>query len=417
MNDDAERNLISRLIYHKELPQIVAAGINLRHFHDQEQSVVWDWIVAHWEKYGSVPDRETLRAQFGPYKLSKVPEALEYYIEQVRDSHRKEEALLMMGEAADFINKGEVQRALSTLADSIFVVEQETSVTDDTEVLESWEERLAYYGDTSAQRGDLLGISTGFSTFDQITAGFQPEHFVVLIGPAKAGKSSILLRSVKAAVDVGKRVLFIGFEMSNREQGARWDGLASGVNYTHLLHGNMTPREKAVVETAGRAGAKKEGSVVFVHDVTSATLTGLLAKVHQYKPDILFVDGLYMMDSEIEGVESMDTRSLTKISRGLKRIAQIQKIPVVATTQALDHKWKVREGLTSSAAGYSSAFAQDCDFMLGIEPVNEEQVAVMRLLIGRSSMKSVILVDFDWEHGRIEEKTEFRWSETEYDDG
>lgn len=397
-----EHDLISKTIYQGALPAVLEAGISGAHFHDDEHGRVWDWMSGHWEKYAKTPGRETLRAQYPNYILVKVPEPLEYYLDQLLKGHKRFETFDLLATAAEMAQEEDIDGALATIGERIIELEQSTSVSDDENLTKSGEQRLTFYRSIQEKGGALVGISTGFQTFDQVTGGLQAEQFTVLIGPQKAGKSSIMLRMAVAAQDSAKNVLFFGFEMTNREQGARYDGLRAGFNYNKMLHNKMTAADWKKLDKAIRAQEQKT-DMIFVHDATT-TLSGLAAKVHQYKPDIVFVDGVYMMDSEIPGVEAMDTRSLTKISRGLKRLAQSRKIPVVASTQALDWKWNPKQGLTTKAAGYTQAFGQDCDYMFGVEPADDENIAKLRLITGRSAVKRLIMIDFDWANGTIEER-------------
>lgn len=404
---DSERLIISRILYYpEEFVELAAAGVGRNHFHDEEHGAVWDWLSGFYEKYGKVPGREALRMAFPTYRLHKVPEPLDHYIDLLNSEHRRYMTLSMVSEANLRIADGDIEGVRTHLSQNLLWLEQDTYITNDEDLNKTWADRLAEYQAIVEQGTELRGMPTGFPTFDLITGGFQPEQFVVLIGPAKAGKSAILLRSAWAANQAGYKVLFIGFEMSNVEQAARFDGMRGGFNYNILLHGRMGRKEKMALEAAGKE-YEHLAPMVFIHDMSRATtLTAVAAKIAEHKPDLVMIDGVYMMDSEIEGVDPMDTRSLTRISRGLKRMAQVRKIPIVVSTQALDHKWNRKEGLTSRSAGYTSAFSQDCDFMFGIEAPEEEgdTAAKMRLILGRTAPRKVIMVEFDWENGRIEEQ-------------
>lgn len=412
---NAEHLLISRILYYPdEFGAVVEAGVTSNHFHDEEYGTVWDWVTEFYETHGKVPGREAVRMQFPEWAPAKVPEPLDYYVDQINRSHRRYETNTMLAEANELAAEEKVDQARGLLSQRLMWLEQDTYRTSDEDLNVTWKERLEFYQSLVDLGGELLGIPTGFPTFDLITGGFQPEQFIVLIGPEKAGKSTIMLRSAFAATRSGKRVLFIGFEMTNREQGARYDGMVAGFDYSRLLNGKMTARDKAALEHSWTERQEDGwGEMIFVHDMTSATtLAAVSSKIQQYKPDVVFIDGVYMMDSELDGVDPMDTRALTKLSRGLKRMAQVRKIPIVVSTQALNWKFNKKEGLTTKAAGYTSAFGQDCDFMFGIEPPDEEDsVAKMRLLAGRTAPRKLIFVEFDWEHGRVEEQQLGMWDE------
>jgi energy-coupling factor transporter ATP-binding protein EcfA2 len=414
---DAEHLMISRVVYYpEEFGAITEAGITKNHFHDEEYGTVWDWLIQFWENHGKVPGRDALRMQFPNFTLAKVPEPLDFYIDRVNTQHRRYETNSMVKESLELLAEEKVDETRSLLSQRLMWLEHDTYRTTDVDLNISWKDRLVEYQVLVDMDGELLGIPTGFPTFDLITGGFQEEQFVVLIGPQKAGKSTILLRCARAANLAGRRVLFIGFEMTNREQGARYDGMVAGFDYTDLLYGRMNPKQRALLEKSWEA---QEGlpEMHFVHDMSSATtLASVSAKIQQYRPDIVFIDGVYMMDSEIPDADPMDTRALTRLSRGLKRMAQVRKLPIVVSTQALDWKWSKKEGLTAKAAGYTSAFGQDCDYMFGIEPPDEEDsVAKMRLIAGRTAPRKLILVEFDWPHGRVEEQT--MWNGEDEEEG
>lgn len=415
----AEHYMVSRVIYRPaEFPEVVAAGISANHFHDEEHGAIWDWILKHWERHGQVPGREALLLENPRYTLAKVPEPLSYYIDLLNRAHARNEVHSMLLDATKLAGEEDIAGTRKLLADRLMWLEQDTYVTSDENLNDTWAERIEEYQRIADLGDQLIGIPTGFKTFDLITGGFQPEQFVVLIGPQKAGKSSVMLRSAWAANQAGKKVLFIGFEMTNREQAARFDGMRGGFNYMKLLLGKMGPRERAALEEAGKE-YQNLPEMLFVHDLSAATtLTSISAKIQEHKPDIVFVDGVYMMDSEVEGAESMDTRALTKISRGLKRMAQVRKIPIIISTQALDWKWNAKKGLTAGATGYTSAFGQDCDFMFGVEPPEDEDdnIAKMRLIIGRTAPKKMIYIEFDWDRGSIEERESWTDDLDDYDD-
>lgn len=49
--------------------------------------------------------------------------------------------------------------------------------------------------------------------------------------------------------------------------------------------------------------------------------------------------------------------------------------------------------------------------MFGVEPPTEEERAKMRLITGRTASKRLIILDFDWPNGRIEESEQQDWDE------
>ena len=57
------------------------------------------------------------------------------------------------------------------------------------------------------------------------------------------------------------------------------------------------------------------------------TVSGMQAKIMEYQPDVVFIDGAYLMQSELPKVEQGSAQALTEIARGLKKLAQSQRHP------------------------------------------------------------------------------------------
>jgi hypothetical protein len=145
-----------------------------------------------------------------------------------------------------------------------------------------------------------------------------------------------------------------------------------------------------------------DGFFQSVYDRSSlTTLSGLQAKISEYQPAAVFVDGVYMMEDE-NGEPPGSPRALTNITRGLKRLAQNRKIPIVISTQALAQK--SRGGVNMHSAGYTSSFAQDSDVILIVESCPEPNKDISKFFADkvRSGPKTETYVRIGWDRGCIE---------------
>jgi RecA-family ATPase len=124
----------------------------------------------------------------------------------------------------------------------------------------------------------------------------------------------------------------------------------------------------------------------------------LVAKAEQLKPDILFVDGVYLMLDQVTG-DANTPQALTNITRGLKRVAQSLNIPVIITTQTL--LWKMKGGKVSAdSIGYSSSFFQDSDVILGLEPIEEDdEIRLLKIVQSRNCPPSETAITWKWDTG------------------
>jgi replicative DNA helicase len=142
----------------------------------------------------------------------------------------------------------------------------------------------------------------------------------------------------------------------------------------------------------------------YLTDTPSAsTVSGLAAKIEKLQPDVVFVDGVYLMIDEISG-EMNNSKALTNITRSLKRLALKTKKPIIITTQVLE--WKMKKNrVSASSIGYSSSFFQDADVILALERQDEEDDSsrVLRIEASRNCPQAETELLWDWENGKFEE--------------
>jgi replicative DNA helicase len=307
--------------------------------------------------------------------------------------------------AINSLNNDDVSAAVAALSSGLQKAAVETARLRDIDIIQNWETRLTRYEEMRNTPNALRGIPTGFHGLDKITHGLRPQQFIVFAGEPKRGKSLFALILANSAHIHGKRPLFVSFEMSIEEQEARYDSLISRVPYTRILSGDLDVKDMGRIRKA-LSLRKNMQPFVFSEDTSSlTTVSALTSKVREYSPDVLFVDGVYLMDDE-EGEPKGSPQALTNITRALKRMAQQFDIPVVATTQVLSWKLQNRKtrAVTADAIGYTSSFAQDADLILGVErnPDLDNQ-AIIRVVLARTAPTGEVHVKWDWSTMEFEE--------------
>jgi len=265
-------------------------------------------------------------------------------------------------------------------------------------------ERYDEYMSIKTRPNGLLGLSTSFKTIDDITSGVMKQQLWTIAAPPKTGKSVLAMQMAIKAQDENQRVMFQSFEMTAREMKTRYDAMRSHISHKRLITSSLNPDE----EKSFLAHLAIDRDDFWMPDtVASRTITGLCAKVEKYQPDILFVDGMYLMFDEETG-ETESERSLRSLTRGMKRVAQRYDIPVVVSTQTL--RSKMRGGkVTADSIGYTSSFLQDSDIVLVLQRQDEEDDSSRSLTVAASRISGMGSTDllWDWEEGRFEEYAAF----------
>jgi replicative DNA helicase len=183
-------------------------------------------------------------------------------------------------------------------------------------------------------------VETGFDILDKITGGYQDGQLISIVAVPKTGKSTLALYSALHVRSVGRRAMFFTFEMSAAEQEDRLVSMVSGVDYNAILDGTITQREIDIISREHQIRQYSHEGLTLVADTSSVTtVSAVQAKIRQYKPRVVFVDGAYLMDDE-EGEAKGSSQALTNITRALKRMAQAEGIPVILTTQGSQFRAK-----------------------------------------------------------------------------
>lgn len=390
------------IIATKDLGSVAEAGITTKHFLEPANRLVFSAITSYHSEYGKVPTLAMMKADFPTFRFVAVDEPYDFLIERMRTAH----ALAILEEglraAVDAHDQSDVRAVQSAMSQALVQVAVEVPTGHDIDLTKTVDARFERYRTYVDQADELRGIPSGFPSIDRATMGFQDGQLVVIVGPPKAGKSTIMLLAEMAAHRHGFSPLCVGFEMTNSEVEERFDSINAEISHYRLRSGRLKPIEWKRLKKAGEALKSKPEFILSADASSTTTLTGIAAKIDLIKPKIAFVDGVYMMDDEL-GEKKGSPQALTNITRGFKRLALSRNIPIVISTQALSSRISRKDGITADSIGYSSSFAQDADTVLGVNRTDDEGINEVSVVIARSAPKMKTNILWDWESGTFEE--------------
>lgn len=399
---DVERHLLSAIVADKDITPLADAGLTAKMFLDKTSRDVFETIMEHHRDYGSVPSVKALKMDFPEYKFIRVEDEVPFLIDRVKGEYQLSLLQEGLGVGVDYYDKGDADGAKQVLSELLQRLESDVSSTRDVNVTETTVDRLQHYRELAENGGQLLGMPTGFATLDRATQGLQKEQLITFVGPPKAGKSTVMLLTAMAAWANGHRPLLFTFEMSSQEMTQRLDSFRAGISNARLRTGALKREEWDRLERALHQMESLPDFFMSADSNSATTLTGIAAKIEKYKPDVVFVDGMYLLHDEVTG-EVNTPQALTNLTRGFKRLAQNKQIPVAISSQVLEWKMDKKKGITSSSIGYSSSFAQDSDTIIGVERTDDDRIQKLKVVLARNCPSIETYVDWDWETGRFEE--------------
>jgi len=400
-----EERLLSKAIRNRDIRPLVESGVQEDWFFNDMNRQVWKFIAKHNEKYGEVPTSVTVKENFPTYTLHAVEDNVEYLIDQLIEYRKRQKTIDTLLEAQQSVQQGDHNAAIQTMSSAVqSLLNDNTRESNDENLSENPLERYDEYLSIKTRPNGLLGISTGFKTIDDITAGLLKQQLWTIVAPPKTGKSVLAMQMAIRAQDENLKVMFQSFEMTAREMKTRYDAMRAHISHSRLIRGALKPEE----EKNYREHLSELRQEFWMPDnIAARTITGLSAKIEKFKPDIVFVDGMYLMMDEETG-ETESERSLRSLTRNMKRVAQRYDVPVVVSTQAL--RSKMRGGkVTADSIGYTSSFLQDSDIVLALQRQDEEDDSSRSLTVAASRISGMGSTDlmWDWEEGRFEEYAAF----------
>jgi len=405
-----EKKLLSKALTERDLSKLFERGVNQNWFADNEDSRVWQKVRDHFSKYGECPSLEVVKENFPTYQIIQVDDSIDYLIDAVLATRRKVATGDMLRDAVVAVEKlNDHEAALLAVQRGIARLEEEgLSATSDIDLTNDPLKRWDEYLERKNLPNGLRGLPTGFKTIDAATSGLQNGQLVVVIAPPKTGKSTLALQIALNIHREQKKVpMFQSFEMSNQEQLSRYDSMRAGVSHHRYTTGTMTSEEESRTKRILTTLQEVDHKFWLVDSAAGSTVSGIANKIQTLQPDIVFIDGVYLMIDEQTG-EANTSQALTNITRSLKRLAQRANVPIVISTQVLN--WKMKGGKVSAdAIGYSSSFFQDADVILGLQREDDEvdDTRLLRVVASRNSGPAEVQLEWQWDSGRFREMEMF----------
>lgn len=214
-----------------------------------------------------------------------------------------------------------------------------------------------------------LGVPSGFTALDRLTAGWQKSDLIILAARPSMGKTAFVLSMARnAAIDHGEPVAVFSLEMSALQLVMRLISMETELPSDKLRRGVLADYEWQQLNSRI---TKLEDAKIFIDDTPALSIFELRAKsrrlVAQHGIKLIIIDYLQLMTGNAEN-KGMREQEISGISRALKGLAKELNIPVIALSQ-LSREVEKRPGSKKpilSDLRESGAIEQDADLVLFI---------------------------------------------------
>ncbi len=380
-----ELQLISRIVRSGNLNPVVQWGITTDDFLTNEGRALWETLVGYHQMpqtAGSVLGPNAVQRVFPNFQLCDDPsmtiEALCLEVRQQRLVIAYRATLERDLQLVEVDPIGTINRTQMAMLDL-----QNVGLSQHTDV---------HFHDSfarSIQRMELIeqgvDLSCGRFPWDPLqhaTGGLQHDDYIVIYGRPKSMKSWVISYLLSHFYEQQKRMLIYTKEMTADNIFARAGACLASIRYQEFRRGKLSYDEKSSLYMTKRMldMARHNQTVVCLSgkDTTDGgdTVPWLRSKIETYKPDVVFVDGMYLM-TDAKGAKKDNVRVMN-ISRALRDTVLQTKVPIIATIQANRNAAKNQDANTDEVA-FSDSLSQDCTMLL--RAINEKNSPTIALVM------------------------------------
>lgn len=239
--------------------------------------------------------------------------------------------------------------------------------TDFTPVTKALSEAFDVLQTRYASGGAVTGLATGYTEFDEMTAGLQPTDLLILAARPAMGKTTLALNMAEyAAFRSKKAVAIFSMEMSASQLALRLISSVGRVNAQRLRSGQLEDEDWSRVTSAIR---QLREAKIFIDDTPGLSPEVLRAKSRRLKREhdlgLIVIDYLQLMS--VPGNSENRATEISEISRSLKHLAKELNLPVIALSQlnrSLEQRADKRPVMADLRE--SGAIEQDADVIIFI---------------------------------------------------
>lgn len=350
---DSERALLGSIMLKPESLYDMADRLSSDSFYSNKHRMVFEVMLELFSKNEPIDlltltnrlkEKEILTQVGGSSYLGElvnvVPSAsnVSYYADLVQ----KKFMMRSLIDASEFISElgyneeVELEEILNSAEKRIYEVTDSPTLHKFTGLNESlgeaWE-RLEYL---HQNKDELRGVKTGFSSLDNILAGFQPSDLVILAARPSMGKTTFALDIARqSAVKHGTKVGVFSLEMSSQQLVDRMLAAEAQVDAWKLRTGRLNKDEE--FEKIRQALDRLSGASIYIDDQPANNALKMRSVARRLKSekglDLIIIDYLQLMAPTSSRHSDSLVQQVTEISRSLKEMARELNVPVLALSQ------------------------------------------------------------------------------------
>ena len=388
---EAERSVLGSMLIDPDAVETAAEIVKEEDFYARQNGILFQTMLDMHRK-GIAIDPVTLQSKL---REKNLPPEL-YSDELIRANEE------IAGNC--YAENEEMETLLDKAEKRIFEISQKRSAGNFVPISQIVLNAMDKIEQASRIKGNVTGLSTGFTDLDNRTAGLQPADFILIAARPSMGKTALVLNIADYMTMRENRCVGIfSLEMSKEQLVNRLLAMQSHVEAQKIRTGDLSENEWAeVIESAGNIGESR----LIIDDTPAISVAELRSKCRKYKMEfgleLVIIDYLQLMSGSGRSGDSRQ-QEISDISRSLKALARELNVPVVALSQlsrAVESRPNHRPMLSDLRE--SGAIEQDADLVMFIyrdDYYNEdsEKKGIAEIIIAKQRNGPIGTVELSWQ--------------------
>lgn len=361
---------------------------------EDDELVVFRFVKTHFRRYGEMPDLRTVETETRQ-RLPQAPETVDYYTKRVYDRKLFVELRSEFGSLREALQVFNVEQAKGVVDRMKAACRVSTPDNDVRNVRDAAHIILRQYAEAQLNPG-MSGVPTGWPIFDRATSGYQRGDLASWIARMGVGKTYLILKQAIYAWTMGYNVLFVTMEMTIEQIVRRLLGMESGINPDYIRRGAVGNISMRRVQRYVDSMANVDRFNIYAGSFSKRT-SDLEVLAQEITPDIIFIDGAYLMRPDNAGRGANRLERVAEVYDDLKKQTITLNRPIVTTSQFSRQAGKRGKDGSLETISFSDAIAMHSSLVLGVRegaPPNERSRREIDIMKGREGETGTYQVNY-----------------------
>ena len=418
-NEEAERSALGAVMLNKEVLLDVTEEVKPEDFYNESHREIFDAIMNLYRENTAV-DMLTVCEELNRRKTLDMVGGRAYIATLTAEVPSTANA----GEYAKIVSEKAMLRRLITAAEDItikgyddkmaaeelldyaegdiFRIAQKRQRNDYAKIQDVLMKNLRIIDQAVQNKGQVIGLPTGFKQLDEKTSGLQPSDLIIVAARPGMGKTAFALNiAQQSAVKAGASVLIFSLEMSQEQLGQRLIAMQARVESEKLKKGTLDLKDWDRINFALN---ELNNTKIVIDDTPGISIMEMRNKCRRLKAeqglDLIVVDYLQLMT--FDGRADSRQQEISALSRHLKLLAREMNCPVIVLSQlsrAPDLRQDKRPMLSDLRE--SGSIEQDADIVMFLYRddyynENTEKPGVCEINIAKHRSGPTDRIDLTW---------------------